>query len=74
VLRYDSAAPDDGLPPGEGAFPACSLWLDDCLALIGRLTGNFPQAFSHVALVGTALNLREQPDAAPAEQRGATST
>jgi GH15 family glucan-1,4-alpha-glucosidase len=105
VLRYDSAATEDGLPPGEGAFLACSFWLADCLALSGRrddatrmferlvglsndvgllaeeydarlrrLTGNFPQAFSHVALVGTALNLREQQAPAPTEQRGATST
>ena len=33
----------------------------------GRHLGNFPQAFSHVALVNTALNLSEH--AKPAEQR-----
>jgi len=33
----------------------------------GRLLGNFPQAFSHVALVNTALNLSEHDK--PAEQR-----
>ena len=33
-----------------------------------RLRGNFPQAFSHVALVNTALNLTRA--AKPAEQRG----
>ena len=27
MLRYDSEATDDGLPPGEGAFLACSFWL-----------------------------------------------
>ena len=32
-----------------------------------RLLGNFPQAFSHVALINTALNLTEH--AKPAEQR-----
>ena len=103
VLRYDSARTDDGLPPGEGAFLACSFWLADNLILLGRLgdarrlfehlldlrndvgllseqydprakrqLGNFPQAFSHVALVDTALNLTraEQPSVSgPAEQR-----
>jgi GH15 family glucan-1,4-alpha-glucosidase len=88
VLRYDSAATNDGLPAGEGAFLACSFWLadnyvllgrhDDAVALFerlralandlellseeydvgrGRLLGNFPQAFSHVALLSTAFNL-----------------
>ena len=35
-----------------------------------RQVGNFPQAFSHVALVGTALNLE---DRGPAEKRAAES-
>ncbi len=104
VYRYDSELTDDGLPPGEGAFLACSFWLADNLALIGRrddarrlfanllglcndvgllaeeydpnarrMTGNFPQAFSHVALVDTALNLSAPREARgrPAEQRAA---
>ena len=89
VLRYDTLGDvDDGLPPGEGAFLACSFWLADNYALLGRigeakqlfenllkipndlgllseeydlsrkrLVGNFPQAFPHVALVNTAVNL-----------------
>jgi hypothetical protein len=39
----------------------------------GRLLGNFPQAFSHVALVNSALNLcgREKPAVQRAEKRAA---
>jgi len=88
VLRYRTEDRGDGLPPGEGAFLACSFWLasamhcqgrtDEARALFerllglcndvgllseeyepraGRFTGNFPQAFSHVALVTAALTL-----------------
>ena len=98
VMRYDTSSTVDGLPPGEGAFLACSFWLadnyvlldrrDEARALFERLlslrndvgllaeeydprlrrqAGNFPQAFSHVALVDTALNLDSAER--PAEQR-----
>jgi GH15 family glucan-1,4-alpha-glucosidase len=100
VCRYDTGGGIDGLPPGEGAFLACSFWLADnwilqgrvgearelferLLALrndvgllaeeydphLGRQLGNFPQAFSHVALVNTAFNLTRTQG--PAEQRSA---
>jgi GH15 family glucan-1,4-alpha-glucosidase len=104
VLRYDTHETDDGLPPGEGAFLACSFWLADNYVLLGRrddarrlfeellalrndvgllaeeydprerrMTGNFPQAFSHVALIDTALNLAREPAVAgrPAAERAA---
>jgi len=36
VLRYRTEGGGDGLPPGEGAFLACSFWLVVCWALMGR--------------------------------------
>jgi GH15 family glucan-1,4-alpha-glucosidase len=88
IRRYETSHAHDGLPPGEGAFLACSFWYVDNLALLGRhdearerfehllslrndvgllaeqydprerrQLGNFPQAFSHVALIGSAYNL-----------------
>ena len=88
VIRYSTEDVTDALPPGEGAFLACSFWLVDVYILqerfeeaenlfrrlvglcneVGllseeydpssrRLIGNFPQAFSHMALVNSAYNL-----------------
>ena len=93
VMRYETEAGVDGLPPGEGAFLACSFWLVDNYVLMGRhqdatrlynrlrrlandvglfaeeydpdakrQLGNFPQAFSHVALINSALNLMMQEE------------
>ncbi|MCL4767764.1 MAG: glycoside hydrolase family 15 protein [Hyphomicrobiaceae bacterium] len=90
VRRYHTHRTEDGLPPGEGAFLACSFWLVDAYVLTGRLdeacrlfehllsmrndvgllaeeydtvgrrmVGNFPQAFSHIALVNSALLLEK---------------
>jgi GH15 family glucan-1,4-alpha-glucosidase len=88
VMRYSTEEVEDALPPGEGAFLACSFWLVDVYMLQGRvedaerlfgrlvalrndlgllseqydprlkrLVGNFPQAFSHLALINSAYNL-----------------
>jgi GH15 family glucan-1,4-alpha-glucosidase len=103
VLRYHTHETKDGLPPGEGAFLACSFWLVDNYVLQGRLDdahalferllsfrndvgllaeeydpvacrqlGNFPQAFSHLALVNTAHSLASR--AGPVQQRAAGSS
>src|SRR5690606_17691592 len=37
VLRYSTDEVDDGLGGKEGAFLACSFWLADAYALLGRL-------------------------------------
>jgi GH15 family glucan-1,4-alpha-glucosidase len=103
VLRYDTHETQDGLPPKEGVFLACSFWLVDNLVLQGRCeeaialferllalcndvgllaeeydtaarrqVGNFPQAFSHVALINSALNLTRATG--PTEQRAKDQT
>jgi GH15 family glucan-1,4-alpha-glucosidase len=36
VLRYDTSKVQDGLPPGEGVFLACSFWMVSSLKAVGR--------------------------------------
>jgi GH15 family glucan-1,4-alpha-glucosidase len=105
VLRYDTGDSKDGLPPGEGAFLACSFWLadnwllqdrvDEAQALFDRLLsyrndvgllaeeydpvarrqlGNFPQAFSHLALINTATSLAGRTGAAHQRAAGSSQT
>ncbi|HVE74331.1 MAG TPA: glycoside hydrolase family 15 protein [Mycobacteriales bacterium] len=106
VARYRTEEGTDGLPPGEGAFLACSFWLVTALALagrrpeavelfeqllalrndvgllaeeydggLGRMTGNFPQAFSHLTLVEAAMVLARTGDSGgpPAGRTAQTS-
>jgi GH15 family glucan-1,4-alpha-glucosidase len=37
VMRYNTVKVDDGLPPGEGVFLACSFWMVSNLTLMGRV-------------------------------------
>lgn len=70
VLRYDTASTDDGLPPGEGAFLACSFWLADAYAMCGRAE-EAEALFERLVAMGNDLGLlAEQFDPASARMVG----
>jgi GH15 family glucan-1,4-alpha-glucosidase len=48
------------------------LLAEECDPATGRMLGNFPQAFSHVGLINSALNLNRQTG--PAEERAEPET
>ncbi len=56
VLRYDTASDVDGLPPGEGAFLACSFWLASVRHLQGR-TDEARELFEHLLSLRNPLGL-----------------
>jgi GH15 family glucan-1,4-alpha-glucosidase len=56
VQRYDTEKSEDGLPPGEGAFLACTLWLADNFALLGR-RGEARTLFERVLAVRNDVGL-----------------
>jgi len=57
VLRYDTRATADGLPPGEGAFLACSCWLVEVYVMQGRLDEAGALFARLVALIAAAARL-----------------
>ena len=67
VKRYHTSSNVDGLPPGEGAFLPCTLWLVDALAQSGR-DGDARELFDRVLDIRNDLGLiSEEYD--PVERR-----
>ncbi len=56
VVRYRTSAASDGIPGGEGAFLACSFWLVDALAGIGRVN-DAEDLFDHLLGLRNDLGL-----------------
>jgi len=72
VLRYtqEHDAASDGLPPGEGAFLACSFWLVDNYALAGRYDDAHALYERLVALCNDVGLLAEEYDVEARRQVG----
>jgi GH15 family glucan-1,4-alpha-glucosidase len=70
VLRYDPSETDDGLSQHEGAFLACSFWLADAYAMLGR-TDDAKRLFERLlALRNDVGLLSEEYDASVRRQVG----
>lgn len=70
VHRYATASGVDGLPAGEGAFLACSFWMVECLALLGRRDEARQRLERLIALANDLGLLAEEYDPRLARQVG----
>jgi len=72
VLRYRTDGGDDGLPPGEGVFLACSFWMVDALHGAGR-RGDAVALFERLLSLRNDVGLlSEEWDTAAQRQLGNT--
>jgi GH15 family glucan-1,4-alpha-glucosidase len=70
VIRYETETRTDGLPPGEGAFLACSFWLADAYVLQQRYEEARSLFERLLALRNDVGLLAEQYDPAAKRQLG----